>query len=240
MTGISFAEDVTVSWEARRGYPSPSRLMLTAFLISVGVHVVVAVGYRSVPTDTTQLPQQENQSVRISLIPRKIIEPIDSIKLLEPVESVDTSPPQTLPAVQQTISEPGPSEPAPPIEKLPPSSQDIQTAIRRTSVLPDRYRLPDDLAPPQVQPDDTEGIFNPHLRKKLQAAESRRTEIISASTESTTIHGGTVVKLDEERCMSSDNRRNDLTRANDWYFINCNNTKTEGELIMDRIKRRAP
>ena len=228
MAGIYCVEDVADSLTARRSRSSSPRLFLTAVFISLTLHLVIMAWYKPVPTSLTQLPQSEDSPLRISLVAAK--------KIVEPVEPVLPTPP---PAIQPVISEPDtPAQSNPVIDKLPPP-EDFQTTIRRSSAIPDKYRLTqEDLAQPSVKPTNVDEVFHPHLREKLQAARSKRTGTISPSIEATTIHGETVVMVDEGRCMSSDASENSLTRSSDWYFTKCNNSQTEGELMMERVNQR--
>jgi hypothetical protein len=228
MAGIYCVEDVAVSLVERRSHSSSPRLFLTAVFISLTLHLVIMAWYKPVPTNLTQLLQSEDSPLRISLVAAK--------EIVEPVEPVLPNPPS---AIQPVISKPDtPAQSNPVIDKLPPP-EDFQTTIRRSSAIPDKYRLTqEDLAQPSVKPANVDEVFHPHLRKKLQAARSKRTGTISASIEAATIHGETVVMVDEGRCMSSDGHQHNLTRASDWYFTHCNNGKTEGELMMERVNQR--
>ncbi len=229
MAGIYWVEDVTVSLAERRSHSSSPRLFLAAIFISLILHLVIVAWYKPVPINLTQLPQSKDSSLRISLVPAK--------KIVEPIEPVLST---ALPAIPQTVSEPDPPAQSSPVTDQPsPPSKDLQTTIRRTSVIPDKYRLTqEDLARPSMEPADVDAVFHPHLREKLRAAESKRTRAVSAPIETTTIHGETVVMLGEGRCMSSDARKDSLTRASDWYFTHCNNGKTEGELMLERVNQR--
>ena len=229
MAGIYYVEDVAGSLVERRSHSSSSRLLLIAVFISLILHLVIMAWYKPVPTNLTQTPQSKDSPLRISLIPAQ--------KIIEPVEPVLPAPP---PAIPQTVSEPDlPAQSSPVTDQPPPPSKDLQTTIRRSSFIPDNYRLTqEDLAQPSAKPANVDEVFHPLLREKLQAARSKRTGAVSASIEVTTIHGETVVMLDEGRCMSSDGHQDNLTRASDWYFTHCNNGKTEGELMMDRVNQR--
>ncbi len=228
MAGIYCVEDVADSLTARRSHSSSPRLFLTAVFISLALHLVIMAWYKPVPTNLIQTPQSEESPLRISLIPAQ--------KIIEPVEPVLPAPP---PAIPQTVSEPDPPAQSSPVIENPSPPEDLQTTIRHSSVIPEKYRLTqEDLAQPSVTPANVDAVFHPHLREKLQAARSKRTVTISASIESTTIHGETVVMVDEGRCMSSDASENSLTRSSDWYFTKCNNSQTEGELMMERVNQR--
>lgn len=237
MTGTSCAEDVAALWAEQKHSPSSHRLMLFAVLISASAHLVFAVWYQPEPAKASQQFQPNKASLLISLSsPPKIIEPVEP-EAVEPAEPVlpDTST-DVPPAAP--IHEPAESTP-PPEEQVPPALQELQAVLRESSAMPDNYHLSEDYqASFQRGSDDADEIFDPRLRKKLQDARQRRTGITSAATELTRLHGETVVTVSEGRCMTSDNRSNSLTRASDWYFTGCDDDKTEGELMMERVNQQ--
>lgn len=240
MTGTSFAEDVAALWAEPKRSSSSHRLMLFALLISVSAHMVIAVWYQPEPAAVSQTLRPKETAIRISLSsPSTTVESLEP-ENIEPTQPVEPALPDTSTSVPPATSVLDPTQSiVPQEEKDPPKRRDIQAIIRESSVMPDHYRLSeDDQAPFQRESDYADGIFDPRLRKKLQDDRSRRTGLTSAATELTTLRGETVVTVAEGRCMTSDNRSSNLTRASDWYFTHCDGYQTEGESMMERVNQQ--
>lgn len=234
MAGIYYVEDVAAFLAERRTPSSSPRLVFIALFLSVVLHLLVLVWYATAPVNPVQLATPKISSLRISLIPAtKLADPIDQII---PVPLI-TQPPESEPKMSDSITPASKTSPIPVPDKASPP-ENLQTVIQRSSTMPERYRLiEEDLAPPVSHPQG-DNIFDPRLREKLSAARNQRTARASSSSETTTIHGETLVVLDEEHCLSSNAEHDDVTRASDWYFTRCTSGKTEGELMMERVNQR--
>lgn len=230
MAGIYYGEDVAALLAERRARSSSPRLAFIALFLSLVFHFVALAWYATAPTNPVQLSVPKSSPLRISLIAAtKPVEPADPV--IPDTPSI-TQPPEPEQKTLESIT---------PVAHVPDNispPENLQTVIQRSSTMPDRYRLTeDDIAPP-VSHSQADNVFDTRLRERLNAARNQRTGRVFTSNDTTTIHGETVVMLDEERCLSSNGDHDNVTRASDWYFTRCTSGKTEGELMMERVNQR--